>query len=86
MLTIERNVAKWGPGLFGRDQASGPQVPRQRPDVKQKEETEKGKERVWFPHSICLFLAKAPVTHIEGCISHVAYHLLASSSTWVKSV
>lgn len=44
----------------------------------------KGKDRVWFLRSTCLFLAKAPVTQIDGCISHVGPICLPAVQWWLN--
>ena len=44
----------------------------------------KGKERVWFLLSTCLFLAKAPVTQIDGCVSHVGPICLPAVQLWLN--
>lgn len=56
--------------------------------IKARHQTEgedwKWKERVWFLLSTCLFLAKAPVTQIDGCVSHAGPICLPAVQLWLN--
>lgn len=83
MLTNERNVAKCGPGLFRRGQALGPKSPDEGQTSNRRRRLKTERESLVPPLNLPL-LAKAPVTQIDGCVSHAGPICLPAVQLWLN--